>query len=261
MFEDFENLEQLDDFESERSTNVFEKIVDAFEDFFDLSDENETDVPDDLYEYLESLDAEYAYEKQELPNGIIKESLVWETRSEAVQDAYAFYNIEDATDTWHVQKYSDSCAVACQEFILEEYTGKEYEEDELVKCAVENGWVAEGGTPTEDIGNILEYYGIETSTDYDADFRDLENALNNGDRAIVGVYNIGLDNDYEGFYPAWSANHAIEVIGIDKSNPEDVKVIVNDPGVEDGCGKEIDYDVFMNAWNTSGGFMVVADRP
>lgn len=261
MFEDFEGLEQQDDFEFGKVTDVFEQIEDSFKDFFGLSDENEDDLRGELQEFLEGLDTEYNYEKQELPNGIIKESLVWETRSEAVQDAYAFYNIEDATDTWHVQKYSDSCAVACQEFILEEYTGKEYDEDELVDCAIENGWVAEGGTPVEDIGNILEYHGIETTTDYNAEFQDLENALNNGDRAIVGVYNLGLDNDYEGFYPAWSANHAIEVIGIDKSNPEDIKVIVNDPGVEDGCGKEIDYDVFMNAWNTSGGFMVVADRP
>lgn len=259
MFDDFENLEKQNDIELGK-TNLFEKIFDAIEDIFDPSDENES-VPEDIYNYLESVDAKYSYEKQELPNGVVRESIVWETQGEYVPDAYSLYNIEEATDAWHLQEYSDSCAVACQEFILEEYTGQSFEEDELVACAVENGWVAEGGTPLEDIGNILEYYGIETFTDYEASFQDLENALNNGDRAIIGVYNIGLDNDYEGFYPAWSANHAVEVIGIDKSNPADIKVIVNDPGVEDGCGKAIDLDVFMNAWNTSGGFMVVADRP
>ena len=62
-------------------------------------------------------------------------------------------------------------------------------------------------------------------------------------------------------YYEWSVNHAIEVVGIDKSNPEDIKVIVNDPGVEDGCCKSIDYDVFMNAWATSSNYMMVADRP
>ncbi len=260
MFEDFENLEQQNEIEIERPTNILQQILNSFEEITDSSATAEA-VPEDIYDYLESINAEYSYEKAELPNGIIRESLVWETHSETAQDAYDFYNIEDATDAWHVQKYSDSCAVVCQEFILEEYTGKEFEEDELVQCALENGWVVEGGTLPEDIGNILEYYGIETTTDYDADFQDLENALNDGDRAIVGVYNMGLDNDYEGFYPAWSANHAIEVIGIDKSNPDDIKVIVNDPGVEDGCGKVIDYDVFMKAWDTSGGFMVTADRP
>ncbi len=260
MFEEIDVLEPLKEAVIDGATNVLNEILDVLEDLTEPSDTKDV-VPGDVYEYLDNMEAPYSYEKQELPGGVIKESLAWETQSEAVQDAYSIYNIEDAKDVWHPQAYSDSCAVACQEFILEEYTGKDFQEDELVAMAVENGWVAEGGTPFEDIGNILEYYGIETSMDYEADFQDLENALNSGDRAIVGVYNMGLDNNYEGFYPAWSANHAVEVIGIDKSNPEDIKVIVNDPGVEDGCGKEIDYDVFMNAWNTSGGFMVVADRP
>lgn len=259
MFEDFE---QQNGFESEEPTNIIEKIFDGIEDFFGISDSDEA-TPEDMFEYLESIDPNYTYEKVELPNGVIRESVVWESTSDVGNDAYSLYNIEEATDAWHVQEYSDSCAVACQEFILEEYTGKEFDEEDLVICAVENGWVDEvnGGTPLEDVGKVLEYHGIDTTTDYDADFQDLENALNNGDRAIVAVYNMGLDNDYEGFYPAWSANHAVEVIGIDKSNPADVKVIVNDPGVEDGCGKVIDYDVFMNAWNTSDGFMMVADRP
>lgn len=278
MFEDFEDFEQQNDIELDSPTNVLQQILSSLEDgtessnieenlpkncyeYLDGLDSDTETLPENFYEYLDSINAEYIYEKQEMPDGVVKESLVWETRNEAVQDVYSFYNIKDATDTWHVQKYSDSCAIACQEFILEEYTDQEFDEDALVNISLENGWVEEGGTPVEHIGNILEYHGIETYTDYNAEFQDLENVLNNGDRAIVGVFNMGLDNDYEGFYPAWSANHAIEVIGIDKSNPEDIKVIVNDPGVEDGCGKRIDYDVFMKAWDTSGGFMVVADRP
>ncbi len=258
----FENYEQQDrDFEVEESTNILQNILNSLEDFFDGSSDQKEDLPENVYEFLDTINGEYTYDKQELPDGSIRESIVWETRSEGVQDAYSAYNIEDATDTWHVQAYSDTCAIACQEFILEEYSGLEIREDDLAALALENGWYVEGGTPYEDTGNLLEYYGIETYRTFDANFADLENALNNGDRAIIGVYNVGFDNDYEGVYPQWSANHAIEVVGIDKSNPEDIKVIVNDPGVEDGCGKEIDLDVFMKSWSTSGNFMMVADRP
>ncbi len=252
----FEEFEQQTGIELDKPLEIIEKIFDGIEDFLGISDEDEA-TPEDMFEYLESVDPNYTYEKVELPNGVIRESIVWETTS----DAYDVYNIEDATDTWHVQEYSDTCAIACQEFILEEYTDMEFDETELAIFAYENGWYAEGGTSLEDVGKLLEYHGVDTTTDYNADFQDLENALDNGDRAIVAVYNMGLDNDYEGFYPTWSANHAVEVIGIDRSNPDDIKVIVNDPGVEDGCGKAIDYDVFMNAWNTSDGFMMVADRP
>lgn len=45
---------------------------------------------------------------------------------------------------------------------------------------------------------------------------------------------------------------------IDDSNPLDVRVIINDSGVENGCGRSISYLEFMEAWNPSGGFMVSA---
>ena len=50
----------------------------------------------------------------------------------------------------------------------------------------------------------------------------------------------------------------IEVIGIDDADPLDVKVIVNDSGIEGGCGRTISYLEFMEAWLPSGGFMVSA---
>ena len=61
--------------------------------------------------------------------------------------------------------------------------------------------------------------------------------------------------------PVVSANHAVEVIGIDETDPRNVKVIVNDPGVADGCGKVVSLDTFNQARDGSGGFMVVAERP
>ena len=38
------------------------------------------------------------------------------------------------------------------------------------------------------------------------------------------------------------------------------KVIVNDPGVEDGRMKEISYDNFMDAWFTGLNYLLIAHR-
>lgn len=89
----------------------------------------------------------------------------------------------------------------------------------------------------------------------------MQNALNQGDRVIVCVYNAALDDDWGDQFPVASANHAVEVLGIDDSNPNDIKVIVNDPGVADGCGKAVSLETFNRARETSYGYMVVAERP
>ena len=62
------------------------------------------------------------------------------------------------------------------------------------------------------------------------------------------------------FYPSLTANHAVEVIGIDRTDPSNVKVILNDPGLPGGRGITYDLEEFQTAWNTSGGFMVSAYR-
>lgn len=171
------------------------------------------------------------------------------------------YSLNMATDQWHPQEQVDSCANACQNFIINEYLGVDVSESELNELARNEGWYQEGGTAFEDIGNILETYGIEVHRSWNADFNDVKSALDQGDRVIVCVYNAALDDEWSDQLPIASANHAVEVIGVDDSDPNDIKVIVNDPGVEDGCGKVVSLDTFNRARETSYGYMVVADRP
>ncbi len=127
--------------------------------------------------------------------------------------------------------------------------------------ARENGWLQEGGTYLEDIGNLLELHGIETHRYMNAGFEDIHAAVKQGDRVIVAVYNAALDDEWCDILPGVSANHAIEVIGVDDTDPENVKVIINDPGVADGCGKVVSLETFQQARRGSGGFMMVAKRP
>ena len=44
------------------------------------------------------------------------------------------------------------------------------------------------------------------------------------------------------------ADHAVEVIGFDYSDPNNPMVILNDSGTPDGCGELVPLDVFVNAW-------------
>lgn len=171
------------------------------------------------------------------------------------------YDISEATEQWHMQKEQYSCANACQAFIINEYLDADVAEEALNAYAREQNWLQADGTAYEDIGNLLEMYGIETNRYWNASFEDIKKELDEGDRVIVGVYNAALDDDWWDILPIASANHAVEVIGIDDSIPWDVKVIVNDPGVADGMGKVISLDTFNDARSTSGGFMAVAERP
>ncbi len=180
---------------------------------------------------------------------------------EASDAAEARYDVDEATDVWHLQTEPFSCANACQEFIIDEFLGIDVQEADLNAYARENNWLRADGTGLEDVGNLLEAYGIQTHRYLNAGFEDIKAALNNGDRVIVAVHNAALDESWWDIIPVVSANHAVEVIGIDETNPRDVKVIVNDPGVADGRGKVVSLDTFNQARDGSGGFMVVAERP
>lgn len=164
----------------------------------------------------------------------------------------------DAMESWHSQT-GNTCAVVSQEFILEDILDREFDEDELRELAEENGWYNNGTAP-EDVGNLLEYYGIETQRSEGNSFEDLRDSLADGNKIIVAVdsdelWN-GQSNDF--FGPGMDADHAIQVVGIDESDPDDIKIIINDSGVANGQCVEVPVDQFMEAWEDGNGFMVEA---
>ena len=201
-------------------------------------------------------------ESQQTAGGILRELFCRITGlDEKAESPEERYDLKEATEGWHVQEEPYSCANACQEFIIDEFLDTDVQEADLNALARENNWLQEEGTMLDDIGNLLEAYGIETHRQMGADFDDVKAALDRGDRVIVGVYNAALDDSWCGLFPVTTANHAVEVIGVDDSDPDNIKVIVNDPGVEDGCGKVVSLETFNEARSGSGGFMVVAERP
>jgi hypothetical protein len=180
-----------------------------------------------------------------------------------------------ATDMqyWHYQTFDNTCAVVAQESVLESLTGQHFSETSLRDEALSHGWyTASGGTPVNDVGALLALHGIPVQQESGAILPDIENQLAAGHKVIVGVNGEDIWNDVHpdggalpvGAYPGIPgqvADHAVEVIGVDTSDPAQPMVILNDSGTPDGRGLEIPADVFQEAWSASGDFMVHTGSP
>lgn len=170
-------------------------------------------------------------------------------------------NPEVAMEGWEYQGDTERCAVYSQKFVIEELTGQELDIEELADLAEENGWFTEeNGTPFLNMDKILDHYGIDNEMSFHNDYDDLANALANGEKVIVAI---DADEIWSGendniFTPNDGANHAVEVIGIDNSDPDNPMVILNDSGNPDGCGEMVPLDTFMDAWDDSANQMITA---
>lgn len=167
---------------------------------------------------------------------------------------------EKSAEVWHLQEHPMSCAVACQEFVAEELLGKEFSESKMRSYAENNAWFSDGGTKMYHVGNLLEAMGLGVERTQGATIEDLKEVLKSGGKVMVGVNNMALENPLYAKLPGCSANHMVEVTGIDERDPKHIKVYLNDPGVKNGAGREIDLNTFQAAWKTSNTFMVSAFR-
>lgn len=191
--------------------------------------------------------------------GYDTETISPRTAEEAGDGEVETHRITEAVEEWHVQEGDNSCAVCSQQFIINEFMDLELTEEQLCELARANGWFdPECGTSPGDVGKLLEHFGIDTHVNYEGSISSIKDTLDLGGRVIVAVDSMVLWVDGFGNYPVYGADHAIEVIGIDDSDPLDVRVIINDSGTENGCGQSIPYLDFMEAWMPSGGFMVSA---
>lgn len=156
-----------------------------------------------------------------------------------------------AMEQWEFQGNTGRCALYSQKFVIEEITGQEVDIEEMADLAEENGWFDEDhGTPLLNMNKMLDHYGIENTMRFHNDISDIERCLGFGGKIIVSI---DADEIWYGendnlFTPGDGANHAVEVIGIDHSNPDEPMVILNDSGNPNGCGEMVPMDTFLDAW-------------
>lgn len=168
------------------------------------------------------------------------------------------------------------CAIRSQQIILRDY-GIDIPLETLKEYAIQNGWYDPGeggGTPMWAIGNLLESCNVHCTQSMDNTVYDLINELAQGHRVIVGVDADELWADRDGdmlkgaqewlkdIFSGETPNHALIVAGVEvnPNDPDDVKVILTDPGQGD-LRIEYELDDFMDAWEDSQCFMVSTDTP
>lgn len=152
---------------------------------------------------------------------------------------------------WEFQGETGRCALYSQKFVIEELTNQEIDIEELADLAEKNGWFSEdSGTPLLNMDKVLEYYGVHSDMSFHNDFSDLQRDLEAGKKVIVAIDSDEIwygEND-DLFTPGDGPNHAVEVIGVDHSDPDNPMVILNDSGNPNGCGEMVPLDTFLDAW-------------
>lgn len=164
------------------------------------------------------------------------------------------------------QLYPDTCAIKSQQLILKDF-GIDVTETELVQAASANGWY-NAGTAPQDVGNLLNLAGIPITKQTHANVFNLVNELAQGHEVIVGVDADELwhNNTFSEKFSNWvndalgeqGGNHALIVAGIDTRDPNNIQVIVKDPGNGDD-GKPYPLCQFMDAWADTQCLMVATD--
>ena len=179
----------------------------------------------------------------------------------------------DATFVEGKQGYSDTCAIRVQEFILEQFTGQEFDETDLMEEARSQGWYDPemGGTPPSSVGMLLEAHGVEANQYQSATTFDLTNELAQGHKVIIGVDGAEMRGQEPSTLlrdivsnaevdPGGGADHAVIVSGIDTTDPNNPQVLVSDPATGDAAAS-YPLDQFVAAWQDSSFFMTATAEP
>lgn len=152
---------------------------------------------------------------------------------------------------WTLQSENNSCAVNCSSFILRSEVDPRLTEGKLIQEGREqNLYFPDIGTYFKDVGALCEAHGMEREMLTNVTLEDIEHIQDGGGKviAMVSALRMAFPNRF-GFF---RADHAVQVVGIDRNDPEDVRVILNDPGRQDGQGLSVPEKVFLKAWATSG---------
>lgn len=164
---------------------------------------------------------------------------------------------------WRPQSTAFTCAIQAQRGIIHEFTGYPVSEAELTHYATLDGDLdADRGMCAEEVGDLLERYGVGCHKVIDAEVSDLVGELGHGHKVIVTIDGTAVFDPSHPLadFNVQAANHAVWVTGIDTSDPAHPKVIINDSGDPDGAGKAYDLRRFVEAWKSSGYSYVATDE-
>jgi hypothetical protein len=217
----------------------------------------------DFDSFFESVDPFYAEQNALIDSTMEHINDFNETINNVITDNFL------PSDAWHFQEAPNSCAVAVQTDILNDF-GIKVSEFDMRSLAEELGiYTHEGGTPLSFVGDLLEKHGIPLDPQrYDFSIADIIEAKEKGEKIILGldaseIWNLPdvadhpLESYSGGLFNIASAGHAVEFKGIMEDIYGNIKVILDDPGIPNGQNFTVDLEDFLDAWKDFSNFAVI----
>lgn len=152
------------------------------------------------------------------------------------------------------------CCLECEKYILDKLE-IEFDEQQLLLEAIQNGWQKEGGTALHNVGRHLEGKGLIVTRQYKCSVQDIVDALDSSEHVIVAVDGGELlgssrDERREDTFIKQLPDHTVVVLSYDAANR---KITVFDPN---SSNSEDIYPIetFEDAWSDSKNYLVTVTR-
>lgn len=148
------------------------------------------------------------------------------------------------------------CSLECEKYILRKLN-IEFDENQLLHNAIQNGWQKEDGTALHNVGRSLESKGLIVTRQYKATIDDIANALNGDECVIVAVdggelLSNGTDEKIEDFLIGQIPDHTVVVLSFDAKSRTITLFDPNSSNTED----TYPIEQFQGAWNDSKNYLV-----
>lgn len=160
---------------------------------------------------------------------------------------------------WNLQSEQNSCAVASQCFALRAEVDPGITEAQLIQEGKEKGlYRSETGTFGDDVGKLAEAHGMSREYLESSSLEQIETIQNSGGKviALISAERMAFPRLF-GFF---RADHAVQIVSVDRNDPENVRVILNDPGRMDGQGISVPESTFLKAWRTSNNTIITLHK-
>ena len=148
------------------------------------------------------------------------------------------------------------CCLECEKYILCKLN-IEFDEEQLLQNAIQNGWQKENGTALHNVGKHLENKGLIVTRQYNASIEDIATALKDDESVIVAVDGGELlgnkaDEIIEDLVIGQIPDHTVVVLSLDEKKST---ITIYDPN---SSNAEDTYSIeqFKDAWNDSKNYLV-----
>ena len=148
------------------------------------------------------------------------------------------------------------CSLECEKYIFRGLD-IEFDEEQLLQNAIQNGWQKEKGTALHNVGRHLESKGLVVTRQYDASIDDIANTLNENECVIVAVDGGELlgnrtDEKIEELLIGQIPDHTVVVLSLDEKSNTITLFDPNSSNAED----TYPIEQFKDAWNDSKNYLV-----